>query len=236
MRQNLKSRYVFVAILLLFSVSLSAQKEVRQNVRNGNKAYKQEKYSEASKFYNDALTENPASPEANFNVGSTLYRQKQWDKSVGSYKTFLEVEKENPVKISAAWHNIGNALLQKKELQQSMEAYKMALRLNPSDEDARYNLAVVQKMIQDQQQENQQNQQQQQQDQDRQNQPQNNEEDKQQKPEEPNQPEQMSRDNARQLLQAIEQDERETQEKVNKIKAEERKQKAEENRRRNKDW
>ena len=46
----------------------------------------------------------------------------------------------------------------------------------------------------------------------------------------------MSRDNARQLLQAIEQDERETQEKVNKIKAEERKQKADDNRRQNKDW
>ena len=42
--------------------------------------------------------------------------------------------------------------------------------------------------------------------------------------------------NARQLLQAIEQDEKETQEKVNKIKAEERKQKADENRRRNRDW
>lgn len=30
-----------------------------------------------------------------------------------------------------------------------MDAYKMALRLNPEDEEARYNLAVVQKMIQD---------------------------------------------------------------------------------------
>lgn len=46
----------------------------------------------------------------------------------------------------------------------------------------------------------------------------------------------MSRDNARQLLQAIEQDEKETLEKVNKMKAEERKEKAEENRRQNKDW
>ncbi len=40
-------------------------------------------------------------------------------------------------------------MLQKKELQGSMEAYKMALRLNPQDDEARYNLAVVQKMIQD---------------------------------------------------------------------------------------
>ena len=46
----------------------------------------------------------------------------------------------------------------------------------------------------------------------------------------------MSRDNARQLLQAIEQDEKETQEKVQQIRAQEREEKAEDNRRRNKNW
>ena len=46
----------------------------------------------------------------------------------------------------------------------------------------------------------------------------------------------MSRDNARQILQAIEQDEKETQKRLNEMKAEERKQKADENRRQNKDW
>ncbi|MPM25837.1 hypothetical protein SDC9_72337 [bioreactor metagenome] len=157
-----------------------------------------------------------------------------------SYQQYLTSEKENPEKMSAAWHNIGNSLLQKKELEKSMEAYKMALRMNPEDDETRYNLAVVQKMIQDQQQDKQQDKQDQQQqpqnqDQQQQPQPQNNQ-DKPQKPEESQEPEQMSRDNARQLLQAIEQDERETQEKVNKIKAEERKQKADENKRRNRDW
>jgi hypothetical protein len=125
--------------------------------------------------------------------------------------------------------------LQKKELEKSMEAYKMALRINPEDDETRYNLAVVQKMIQDQEQEQEEQQQQQQQEEQQQPDQQNNP-DQPKKPEESPEPEQMSRDNARQLLQAIEQDERETQEKVNKIKAEERKNKADENRRRNRDW
>ena len=137
-----------------------------------------------------------------------------------SYQQYLALEKENPKKMSAAWHNIGNSLLQKKELEKSMEAYKMALRMNPEDEETRYNLAVVQKMIQDQQQDQQQEQQQQQNQDQQQQEPQNNQ-DQPKKPEEQQEPEQMSRDNARQLLQAIEQDEKETQEKVNKIKAEE---------------
>ena len=60
--------------------------------------------------------------------------------------------------------------------------------------------------------------------------------DKQKKPEEQTEPEQMSRDNAKQILQAIEQDEKETQKRLNEMKAEERKQQAQENRRQNKDW
>src|SRR5690606_9665159 len=156
-------------------------------------------------------------------------------KSAESYQQYLSIEKENPKRISAAWHNIGNALLQKKELEKSMEAYKMALRINPEDDETRYNLAVVQKMIQDQEQEQEEQQQQQQQEEQQQPDQQNNP-DQPKKPEESPEPEQMSRDNARQLLQAIEQDERETQEKVQQIKAQEREEQAEENRRRNKNW
>ena len=233
-------KYGLVFMTLLISLSVAAQKEVRKNVRKGNKAYKEQKYSDAFKFYDNAVKQNPQDKEGNYNLGNTYYRQKEWDKSAQQYQQYLSSETEDPLKMSAAWHNIGNSLLQKKDLEKSMEAYKMALRLNPEDDETRYNLTVVQKMIQDQQDqqdqsgggENQQQQQDQQQDQQQQNQ----NKDQQKKPEEQNQPEQMSRDNARQMLQAIEQDERETQDKVNRMKAEMQKEKAQNNKRNNKDW
>ena len=151
------------------------------------------------------------------------------------YNRYLQENQNDPMKMSSAWHNIGNTMLQQKDLEKSMEAYKMALRLNPEDNEARYNLAVVQKMIQDKEEDQQPEQQDQQQDPNQQQDPQSNP-DQPKKTEKSPEPEQMSRDNARQLLQALEQDERETQEKVNKIKAEERKEKAEDNRRQSKDW
>lgn len=229
-------KYNLFFLALIFPLTLSAQKDVRKNVRKGNKAYQQQKFSEAFTFYNNALTENASAPEANYNVANTLYKQKEWDKSVEQYNHYLATEQHDAIKMSAAWHNIGNALLQKKELQKSMEAYKMALRLNPEDEETRYNLAVVQKMMQDQEEQQQDQQPQQQEDNQEQQQESPNNQNQPQKAEEPQEPEQMSRDNARQMLQAIEQDERETQEKVNKIKAEQRKKQAEDNRRNNKDW
>ncbi|MDR1517887.1 MAG: tetratricopeptide repeat protein [Dysgonamonadaceae bacterium] len=243
-------KYGLLLLLMATSASAFSQKEVRRDVRKGNKAYKQQKYSEAYSFYDKAVNANANSLEASYNLGNALYRQKEWDKSVEQYNHYLTIEKDNPDKMAAAWHNVGNALLQKKDLQKSMEAYKMALRLNPADEETRYNLAVVQKMMKDQQDNNQQDQQNQnqedkdkKQDQQQQNenqqqqQPQNQDQkDKEKKAEEQQQPEQMSRDNARQMLQAIEQDEKETQEKVRQMKAEERKQKADDNRKKSKDW
>ena len=50
-------KYSLLLLMIVFSVSLSAQKDVRKNVRKGNKAYQQQKFSEAFTFYNDALTE-----------------------------------------------------------------------------------------------------------------------------------------------------------------------------------
>lgn len=233
---------LFFSVLAMVPISLSAQKDVRKNIRKGNKEYKQQKFSDATKFYSDALTENPSAKEATFNLSNALYKQKEWDKSIEQMNHFISLEQEDPMQISAAWHNIGNAMLQKKELEKSMEAYKMALRLNPQDDETRYNLAVVQKMIQDKEQDEQpdqgegeQNQEQEQQ-QDQQNQSQQNQQNQEQRAEQPDQPEQMSRDNARQMLQAIEQDERQTQEKVQQMKAQERQQQAEDNRRQNKNW
>lgn len=231
----------FVHILLfalsmgILPLSVSAQKEVRKNIRKGNKAYQQQKFSEAFPFYDNAVKANPSSKEATFNLGNTLYKQKEWDKSVEHFNHFISLEQENPTEAAAGWHNIGNAMLQKKDLQKSMEAYKMALRLNPQDNETRYNLAVVQKMIQDQQQDQQPDKGEGEQDQ-QQEQQQQNPQDQEQRAEQPDQPEQMSRDNARQMLQAIEQDEQQTQEKVQQIRAKEREQQAEENKRNNKNW
>ncbi len=233
----MKIKLFILLISLLSVVSLTAQKAVRKNIKQGNRSYNEQKYEQAGSKFQEAIKINPNALEANFNLGNTLYRQKEWDKSIEQQQRYMLIDKENEQQIAASWHNIGNAMLHKKDLQKSMEAYKMALRINPEDDGARYNLAVVQKMINDEEEE-QEDQQEQDKDKKEDNQPESpdQQQDKKKKPEEQTEPEQMSRDNAKQILQAIEQDEKETQKRLNEMKAEERKQKAQENRRQNKDW
>ena len=64
---------------------------------------------------------------------------------------------EDTARYSSVYHNIGVASHMRNNLDVAAEAYKEALRKNPADEDARYNLAVIlhQKKNEQQQQQNQ---------------------------------------------------------------------------------
>ena len=104
---------------------------------------------------------------------------------------------------------MGVILQSSKQLPQCIEAYKQSLRNNPKDNETRYNLALAQKQLKDQQQ-NQQNQDQQQNKQDQK------QDDKQQNKEQQQNQNQMSKENAQQLLNAVMQDEKNVQDKVKK--------------------
>jgi tetratricopeptide (TPR) repeat protein len=239
MNAKIVNYILFLLLLTIVPQSVAAQRDVRTNIRQGNRAYNQQHFSDAIAFYENALNENPASKEAVFNLGNALYRAGEWERAVEQFGQFLALEQDDPIAASAAWHNIGNAMLRQYELRQSLEAYQMALRLNPRDDETRYNLATVQQMIRDDEEDDgggdgeddqeQQQEQQQEQDQQRQQSPE-------QRVEQLDQPEQMSRENARQILQAIEQDERETQERVQRMREQERERQADENRRLNRNW
>ena len=104
------------------------------------------------------------------------------------------------------------------QFQQAIECYKNALRRNPKDDETRYNLALCQHQLKNQQQNQDNNQDQQQQDQQQQDQQQQQQQQQQQDDQQQQQQEQpkMSRENAEQLLQAAQQEEKQTQDKVNK--------------------
>ena len=223
MKPKITTYILFFLMLTIGSQSVLAQRDVRTNIRQGNRAYHQQRFSDATALYENAISENANSKEAAFNLGNAFYRQGEWERAVEQYRHFLSLERDNPIAMSNAWHNIGNALLREYRVRDAMEAYKNALRLNPRDDETRYNLAVVQRMIRDEEDEdqddgedNQDEEQQEQEQEQQQQQPQN------QRVEDEDGPEQMSRAAAREILQAIEQNERETLERVQQMRADER--------------
>ena len=219
----LQKIYIISLLLLGGIVSVHAQQKTdRDYLRSGNKLYNDSLFIKAEVDYRKALDINPKSTDAMFNLGNALLMQQKVKEAMEQYESVSKVEKDKS-KLAEIYHNMGVILQSAKQYPQCIEAYKESLRNNPKDDETRYNLALAQKMLKDQQQ-NQQNQDQQQQqqeqkedkqeqNQDQQEQDQKNQQKQQQQQQDKNE---MSKENAQQLLNAVMQDEKNVQDKVKK--------------------
>ncbi|MGL5938186.1 MAG: tetratricopeptide repeat protein [Phocaeicola sp.] len=237
-------QYIYTTtILLLVSVATFAQKTERDYLRSGNKQYNDSLFMKAEVDYRKALDVDPQSADAMFNLSNSLLMQEKPKEAMEMLETVAKVEKDKE-KLAECYHNMGVIMQASKQYGPAVEAYKKALRNNPTDNETRYNLALAQKMLKDQEQQkedkkedkqdqkeeekkeqekqeqNKEQQKEEEQNQDKNQQDQNKEEQKEKEEKEQQQqqqnPNQMSKENAEQLLNSVMQDEKEVQEKMKK--------------------
>lgn len=233
----MKYKYIIPLCLLLSMLVLpiEAQKKTdRSYIRSGNRSYNDSIWDKAEIKYRKALDLNPMSNDARYNLGNALYSglindTVQSGKPANEIldeviKVFIEAiqNETDEARLAQIYHNLGNAnyiygtaqyingVPQAKEtLANSIAAYKESLRLNPSDNETRFNLAKAKAIYNSvpsspQSQDQNQDQEQKQQPQDQQDKPQ---------PEPPTERD-ISKENAEQILQMLMQDEKDLQEKV----------------------
>ncbi|WP_028912935.1 tetratricopeptide repeat protein [Prevotella sp. MA2016] len=205
-------------VLLLLATTASAQTD-RQYIREGNKQFRVGQYDKAEVSYRKAVEKNPKNAQATYNLGNALMAQKKDSAAVQQFEQATRLE-TNPLRKAAAYHNIGVVCQTHKMYGEAIDAYKQALRLNPKDDETRYNLVLCQrqKKKQDQNQQNNQNKDDQKKDDQKQNDKQQdqNKDKKDDKQQQQQQKPQMSKDNAEQLLNAAIQNEKMTQDKMKK--------------------
>jgi Ca-activated chloride channel homolog len=121
----------------------------------GNRLYRQGKYADAAIAYLDAIAHGKNTPDVHYNLGTALLQ-------VGKYK-----EAEQHLKVALAsvdpefrervYYNLGNRFLEEARteamqrdtaqksalLDSAVVAYKQALRLQPPDRDAKWNLELA---------------------------------------------------------------------------------------------
>ena len=220
-----KKFYILSLLLVASAVQVFAQQKTdRDYLRSGNKLYNDSLFIKAEVDYRKALEINPKSTDAMFNLANALLMQQKAQEAMEQYLSVSKIEK-NKEKLAQIYHNMGVILQSSKQLPQCIEAYKESLRNNPKDDETRYNLALAQKQLKDQQQDQQnqdQQQQQQEQKEDKQDQNKDQQEQEQKEQQQQNQQQQqqnkneMSKENAQQLLNAVMQDEKNVQDKVKK--------------------
>ncbi len=193
--------------LALFRPAVADPAASRNN--EGNRLYNQKLYDEALRMYTEAQVSRPEAPELHYNIGNVLFRKKEFDKAVEEYLRAQAAS--DPVLSQAATFNRGNALLMQGRPEEAIQAYVQSLRARPDDADAKRNLELALRLLQEKKKQEQQ-------------QPQESKDNKQKPPPQqapqpegagdktppqPRRPGEMSEQEARQVLRALQEEEKE---------------------------
>ena len=147
-----------ISVILTLVAGLLYSQEANQSLKEGNRLYDNKSYDEAEVQYRKSLAAAKDGGErASFNLGDALYKQERYDEAIEQF-TKVAQQTENKDLKAKALHNMGNSLARQEKLEEAVKAYKNSLKLNPNDEETRYNLAKSLKTLKQQQQQQQQQQ------------------------------------------------------------------------------
>lgn len=141
---------VTVAFLLVGGTNAVAQTD-RNLIRQGNRAFKSQKWAAAETQYRKAIFKNQKNPQAIYNLGCALLAQQKDSLAMVQFGNAAQLE-SNIFRRSKSYHNMGLVMQNHREYAQAIEYYKMALRCNPQDNETRYNLALCKKLLKNNQQ------------------------------------------------------------------------------------
>ena len=216
-------------MLILFAVGSqeSFSQSLRGLVNEGVENYNEGNFSDAEVNFKKGVEKSPESFEAKFNLGDAFFKQERYDEAIKSYNSALAFAK-NDLEKARVHYNIGNSLLKAQKIKDSIEEYIKSLKLNPGDQEAKYNLSYALELLK-----NKDDQQQQKNDKDQnkdkngdQNKDQNQNQDKKdqqkdqqdKKQQQPQQRQKISKEEAERILEALKDNEKDLQKELRKIK------------------
>lgn len=132
-------------MLLVGTAQVGAQTD-RNLIRQGNRAFKSQKWAVAETQYRKAIFKNQKNPQAIYNLGCALMAQQKDSMAIQQFTNAAQLE-TNRLRRAASYHNMGVIMQNHREYAQAIEFYKMALRCNPQDNETRYNLALCKKLL-----------------------------------------------------------------------------------------
>jgi len=147
--RSLRPLTLILTYFTLFAVTsgqIWQDKTSRKNAQ-GNELYQKKNYTAALEKYVQARGGKDHQQELSYNIANTLYQQRKYpeatkelEKSISASNTGLNQK---------VYFNRGNSLYEMGQYPQAIESYKKALELDPKDRDAKYNLELALKKLQE---------------------------------------------------------------------------------------
>ncbi len=141
-----KQYLAFGVSILLILLASAVQADVdRGKTNQGIKAFQEEQWDEALKYFQDAQLDDPTDPVGHYNLAEALYKKKRFEDALKEYQKALGTE--DPQLREKVYYNLGNTYFNLNKYQEAIQSYIKALDLNPDDQDAKHNLEYVRALL-----------------------------------------------------------------------------------------
>ena len=122
-------------ISLFFIITLPA---LCMAEKSGAALYQQGKFKEALQVFTKADMDHPREVRFRYNRGCAAFQDSDMDASEAAFTSVLKRTDDTDIRFRS-FYNRGVAGFKKKDFAAASKDFKAALKLNPADEDARYN-------------------------------------------------------------------------------------------------
>jgi len=139
-------------VVLLFMLCLpvmahgAVELPLRSDLNRGNDYYKKGEYSQAGQIYNKILEKKANDLKARFNLGDALYKEGRYKESQSVFESLTGAAVPKDLR-QAAYYNLGNSFFKQEDYKSAIGAYEDALKIDPKDKDAQFNLELAKKML-----------------------------------------------------------------------------------------
>jgi tetratricopeptide (TPR) repeat protein len=123
----------------------TASRSAERLNHDGNQQYATGNYGGALETYRRAEVLRPDLPAINYNAGNALDQQNDFQRALAEDQQAIHSTDAGIQ--DRAYYSMGNTYVHLNQLQDAIDAYKSALRANPSDTDAKYNLEIIQRRL-----------------------------------------------------------------------------------------
>jgi Ca-activated chloride channel family protein len=114
-------------------------------IDKADKAFEKGAYDEASKHY-EKIVKSTKTPESLYDLANSQYKQGKYKEALKNYARIQAKSKELQYKKS---FNSGNSHFQLKAYEKAIKAYEAAVKIQSDDEDAKYNLNLAKKKLEE---------------------------------------------------------------------------------------
>ncbi|MFH0975629.1 MAG: tetratricopeptide repeat protein [Spirochaetota bacterium] len=116
--------------------------------KNADDLYRDGQFSEAEKAYQQGDMDDPKDLRYRYNKGCAAYQNKDYQGAEAAFTSVLRRSKDSAM-LSRAAYNLGNTAFVQDDFAAAAEFYKQAIIYNPDNSDAKYNLELSLKKLEE---------------------------------------------------------------------------------------